>query len=128
MKKQPFHERLLGGKSFLELGMARSEVDKSVLVVDGLYTEDNKLSPAMDNGPDRWYPEGGTSQLEDDTAEGGKSTPVADTSTPADGKLSPAADTPHSADDTQQVEELYNRHRPTVVYTGLALRACSSLG
>jgi len=74
----------------------------------------------MDNAPDRWYPEGGTSQLEDDRAEGGKSTPVADTSTPADGKLSPAdgklspaadtlspaADTPHSADDTQQAEEL----------------------
>lgn len=111
-EKQRLHEKLLReGKLFPELDMARSETDKSVLVVNGSYTEAEKApgessSPAMDKS----NPEGGRSQLEDDMAERDKSTPVADADTSA-GTWPPAADTPHSADDTQQAEEPHNQHR-----------------
>ena len=107
-EKQRLHERQ--SKSFLELGMARSEADKSVHVVDESYTE-GELSPATGKS----NPEGGKSQPQDDMPGRGKSTPVADadTSLLAAGRSPPAADTPHSADDTQQAEEPHNRrHLP----------------
>ena len=105
-EKQRLHERQ--SKSFLELGMARSEADKSVLVVDESYTE-GELSPATGKSS----PEGGRSQPQDDMAERGKSTPVADadTSLLAAGRSPPAADTSHSADDIQQAEGHHNRRR-----------------
>ena len=105
-EKQCLHERQ--SKSFLELGMARSEADKSVLVVGESYTE-GELSPATGKS----NPEGGRSQPQDDMPARGKSTPVADADTSflAAGRSPPAADTPHSADDIQQAEVHHNQRR-----------------